>query len=618
MIQFECSIYKEKSFDVIKKYLRHKLGLMLGSHFHSLVSSSKKHASIDSSRKSKGSTDMSSIKKLHLGGMKDSTPTSKFTVDKDGGYLRFDDGGHKSNGFNISRDKDETMDYRLKSDAVNRQDLFAFDEEAEDLETKRINGIKDTPRLINFSMNSIERSASKDNFQIQEPSIDKWMLAGGLKSSTDNISSQETKRTTPLHLSYERKLESNMFRELPPQPSTQVSKQDQTEDYRFINTGVTHFLAGGDCVSTPRIRDPLGDNDRLKEIDKEIDNLEKSMDRISKTPTPYEFKEELPYNSRITPIKQPSPPLKNIFNQNVFAVQPTKLEDRYSKDSREASFDVHLPVFSTMVSNQGKSEASGFHTFKSSMAQEQSNYDLNGKVLMRLEINNVELEVFKHDTSDKLARKYFSLIGVSPMKKDLQRLKALICEQVNKKIDYLEKLFRRTVSSKENTNAFNSRTSSIDISNKENKHPNILANQLPKMIKPPLMDRKNSMASQQTSQWKSTSRSKFDSNSSFLDNQRSGYAAELSKRRLDSSSSMISKNSKNSSRPKSPTTSMTYNTKANKSVDISVKKDDDPKELARIILLQRGLGLAGVDKLAENIRQFQIRTYGVKKGPIAS
>lgn len=43
----------------------------------------------------------------------------------------------------------------------------------------------------------------------------------------------------------------------------------------------------------------------------------------------------------------------------------------------------------------------------------------------------------------------------------------------------------------------------------------------------------------------------------------------------------------------------------NKLVDIDVKRHDDPEELARRVLLQRGLGLVYLDKLSANIAAFQ-------------
>ena len=626
LLSFECSTEKEKSYDVVRRFLRVKIGHLLGNSLTQVPTSSKKHTSFDSSRKSKGSSDLSSIKKLHLATIKDSTPTSKFMLDKESSYQRLEEVGSKSNGFNVSRDKDETMDFRLKSEAMHKQDLFAFDEDGDDMETKRMNDIRDTPRLINFSMNSSERSGNKEPSHQQDQRLDKWMLAGGIKpildQRIDQLSNQETKRVPQINVSQDRRLESNVFRELPPQPPSYYKRQDEQEEYRFIQTGATHILSGADCISTPRIRDNYNNENRMKEIDKEIENLERSMDRISKSSLHIEFKDEHPYNSRVTPTKQPSPPSHNIFNQNVFAIEPLNLANKYTAKGSERNLESHLPVFNSGLGNHERPDAFAFHTFKNPGQHMHNSQDFHhsskGKVVMRLDINDTEIEVFSTDNSEKIARRYFMSIGSQPSKKDLQRLREVIAEKVNKKIDYLEKLFRRTISIKETSVSSQVRTASIDLSNKENRHPNIMHLPPAKSPKPPLMERKNSSTNSQTSIWKSTSRSKFESNTSIAENSRSGYAGELQKKKQLQSLGEEQKSRKNSPRLNSPSTSMTYSTKSNKSVQINVKKDDNPYELARIILLQRGLGLANVDKLAENIKQFQIRTYGAKNLPKAS
>lgn len=47
----------------------------------------------------------------------------------------------------------------------------------------------------------------------------------------------------------------------------------------------------------------------------------------------------------------------------------------------------------------------------------------------------------------------------------------------------------------------------------------------------------------------------------------------------------------------------------NKIIDIDVKKNEKPYEIARRVLLKNGLGLGYLDQLSENIRKFQSKIF---------
>lgn len=612
----ECCITSSKSYDIVRMALRIKIGHLMGSSLVQVASSSKKHSSFESSRKSKGSVDTSSIKKLNIASLRDATPRS---IDNEFGHLRTEEGGSKSKPFNLSREKDETIDYRLKSDTVHRLDPFVFEEEGEDDSTKRMDENKDTPRLINFSINSLERSPGKEVIPQQDQSIDKWMAAAGMNQMLghryDHFSNQETKRANSNILRNDGINDQKMFRELPAPPHNHAKQQEHQEEFRFIQTGITDFLADGDCISTPRLRQPYKENIKLQEIDKMIDELDRSKDRISKSSYPLEYKDEKPNHSRVTPTKQPSPPSKNIFNHNAKYCDPVRLADHYTIESNANSRPQHSIGSYPVSMNYAQTDSEYFHTFKngvSNNSEKNTNHKDKPQVLMSLVINDVELKVYRSDNSEKLARKYFEAIQAYPAKKDLAKLKALISEKVNKKIDYLEKFFKRSITKNESQTSLTAKSVSIDLSNKENFNPNMPQEIAHKLTKPPLMDRKQSTNTSNTQGWKNSQRSKFSSNSTAADDLRSGYAAEISRRYPSPKPSVQAHQPKPASRPKPPPPAMTFTAKSNKHVDINVKKDDDPNELARIILLQRGLSLSNVDKLAGNIRQFQIKTYGVK------
>ena len=136
------------------------------------------------------------------------------------------------------------------------------------------------------------------------------------------------------------------------------------------------------------------------------------------------------------------------------------------------------------------------------------------------------------------------------MKKDIMKLSNLIVDKINKKIEILERCFRRRLREKHHQPKISSqiRSVSIDLAGNENMDPNLL----------------------------------LQDNLEKLGPEKKG---------------MVQKGKVNCSID-------------NKLVEIDVKKNDDPVQLAKRILLQRGLGLSYLDTLSENISNFQRRIFG--------
>lgn len=133
------------------------------------------------------------------------------------------------------------------------------------------------------------------------------------------------------------------------------------------------------------------------------------------------------------------------------------------------------------------------------------------------------------------------------MRRDLKNLAEVVVKQLNRKIDGMERCFRRKLrnrNSRRNSSkkrlSNHIRSISIDLSNKENIDPNIP--DLRKRIK-----------------------------------------------RVKKGQIQCSIN--------------------NKIVDIDVKKNDNPYDLARRVLLQKGLGLGYMERLAQNIDNFQQKIF---------
>jgi len=503
-------------------------------------------------------------------------------------------------------EKDDTVEYRIKPSGG------AFGEEG-----------RDTPRLIEFSPPS-------------QPDIAKWMQAAGIPDVVHR----------PLPPRGQER------RELPPLPKTL-----EIEEYKFLDTGISHLMLNPDDFSLKPTKSDPDQFDKLSQIDKEIENLNSSMQRISKGVLNDQKslrdrdrdREEAPYQSSIEPMKPPSPVNKKPSIQ-VFSPIPTRTpSNKLGINPSLSKSSIGLEDNSVMAAGikvQGSTSFLGSASnvklldqiTNSNQGQTEAQAD---KVLMNLQINEIQLLIRKGDTADKVAKRYFQKLGTNPSKKDLFKLAELIAEKINKKIDYLEKFFRRSIAKKEMEEK-RPQTVSIDLSNKENLAPNRLNSQENRNSQANLKPQevKVDLSSTQTAHSRNNSKGKISPVSSYA---HLGSTAGLGFSSGGASSSGTASRGANGgvwpaqqhqsqqdrtfdscsqTRPglsgftpklKKPP-SMDFEVKGNKTVGISVKRDDDPVELARIILIQRGLGLSNLDRLADNIREFQRRTYHSRRG----
>ncbi len=159
----------------------------------------------------------------------------------------------------------------------------------------------------------------------------------------------------------------------------------------------------------------------------------------------------------------------------------------------------------------------------------------------------------KGDSAEELAMRYFHSKEKNPSKSELRALKALIVKYINRKIENLESFFKRSMRKKssyhnKDKEAISTHTRSVSID-------------------------------------LSVGKENFDPNSNKFFERRKYQVNRVEKGQI----------------------SLNIN---NKIVDVDVKKRDDPIELAKRTLLQRGLGLKHLDKLTEKIRIFKREVFG--------
>ena len=592
MFTIDWSIHNKKSVLLARRAVRLKLAHHFDEKNLVQISTSKKYHTHGSSDKSKGSHEMSSVKKVNVNPQREQYPSvSKYDYEREI-EITYDDFASKGNRHTPLRDKDEHSEYRIKSDKLAPTDNFsqALDDIEMDIAgTKRAGDSKGTPRLINFSGHSRDKGSPQR--ETNDFKQDLWLAAGGFKGAeefeenkTDYLTMQDTKRNTLYSggkMPTDREKD-HFRRDLPPQAPQPRKRAEDNEDYKFVDAGISQFIPAADLM--------MGKNGKLTndsdfgfhDIDREIENLNNSMQRIGKNLHP-ELQDDRQLLAKLEPAKQPAPhgkPFTNVYS-------PIGKTDTSSVSREPPSYQQILPdqllpeeqshFLSFRPPNPGAGpEASQQRSFKP--------FSEDQKVLMHLTINDVVLQVVKGDNSERIARRYFKEATVYPSKKQLAALMQLITEKVNRKIDCLEKFFRRKISKKEFEN-LRPKSISIDLANKENRHPNLPPPRAPEPPKPSV---------------RHSPITKFTSNSS-IGGEESTIHPDRSYIRP------------NNFTPKLKKHTMSFVSNGGKSVDLNIRRDDDPREVARLLLLQRGMGLANLDSLAESIREFQRKTFHAKK-----
>ena len=585
--------FNPSNYSFLRKFLRFRIASAIGVELIEL-SSSKHQYTHSSNERSKSNNELSSVKKVNVNPIKERFPSTSNDDTREEKHYYLGDPDSRTKKQTPSREIEEHSDYRIKSEThlqggtYNGLDDFDLDV----MGTKRANESKGTPRLINFSLNSnIKQSPIRDTSEARQ---DLWLAAGGFsglgESKIDYLTLQETKR-----LEYENghnktltdREKEGWKRDLPPQVPVPKKKHDETEDYHFVETGISQYVHHGENNNGSG-RTKTNDFDlKLEEIDREIENIETSMLRFDRSHM-NDSREELPFLSKLEPMRKPSPPSQ----------KPSGFESNEFR-SKSGYFNGGIG-YRQILQGENQVETSHFLSFRpqdlgiqNHNSLTNSNHQTNDDkmILMNLKIDCISLTIHKGDNSSKIAKRYFEKAGICPTKKEFSTLTQMITEKVNKKIDYLEKFFRRSIATKEVDNN-KPKMINIDLANKENHHPNI---QQAIPIQP-----------QNKPQIRRSPITKYTSNSSLANDDIS----------VNEEKSYIRKMNKAPSQLPNPTLKkpkMSFNSNGSNSIDINVKKDDNPKELARLILLKRGMGLANLDRLAESIKEFQQATYFSKK-----
>lgn len=293
----------------------------------------------------------------------------------------------------------------------------------------------------------------------------------------------------------------------------------QEEDYRFLETGISQVLIRPtDIGGGKHPRDLLSDSEILRKMDEDIAQMSMLAGRRQ--------------HAQQANLEEPYMILHPGEGKKVPA--PAKTTE-YDTDTPEPS-----PL-----------RQKHFESFKSSNGQPQSYNSSSKQCLMKVIINKTDVSVFADDNSESVTRRYFDKVGTLPLKRDFLRLQALVKEKIEKKIEYLAVMFKRPLARLEQQlqPASKPKSVSIDLSNKENRPPNI-----------PTASPKPSAAGVRTGTHSAAGR------------------------------------------------------QSSQEIPIAIKKDDDPEQLARVVLIQRGLGLARVAELADMIRRNQQRLFGARAG----
>lgn len=292
--------------------------------------------------------------------------------------------------------------------------------------------------------------------------------------------------------------------------------QNHEEDYHFLETGISQVMIRPTEIATNKPhKEGLSDSEILLKMDEEIEQIKALAGR---KPTADTNREE-PYMLQRNNWDRPPSPLVKHTEYDTASQETPSMRNKH------------------------------FESFKSGTNTPQQQFGSNSRLcLMKVIINKTDVSVFGDDNSESIARRYFDQLGTVPLRRDFLKLQALVKEKVEKKIDHLEVMFKRPLARLEQQNhaTHKPKMVSIDLSNKENKSPNVLT----PIHKPP---------------------------------------------------------------PGLPRGGAVGNKFGNKQdIPIPIKKDDDPEQLARVILIQRGLGLSRVSQLAEMIRQNQQRLFGMR------